>query len=260
MNKTLEVLSIIKDDRCGPIGIDAASCRLSSALREELEVEVTAEEIVAAGSLSELVDLVEVRLDREPNGKSLIDIYAELEHLIRDELCHDINYHWYANWQGDVLNNTDSLEDVEIIIRIEETFGFSISDHDAQQMRTVGQTVRYLWQRLSEQSFQLRERPDNVCASAFTFYELRRLLMSRGHMPRGEVRLEVRLKDLMPTWCSQFCQQVSDVFGVDLPRGGLLAQVFGLEKQTTVGELVRLVAARKTTPADAAESFNVGSH
>ena len=54
-----------------------------------------------------------------------------------------------------MFNNSDSLEDVEIVLRMEEAFEFSISDRDAQEMKTIGQTVRYLWER-SRQSFTLR--------------------------------------------------------------------------------------------------------
>lgn len=242
MSKTPEVLRIIKEDCCGPIGIASASRTLSTALREELAVEITAEEIVAAGSLAKLADLVEGRLQRDASGRSLVDIYAELERLIKEELAHEVGYHWYATWQDDLLDKTDSLEDVEIIIRMEETSGFSISDRDAQQMHTVGQTVRYLWQRLCGQSFTLRQRPTDVCASAFTFYELRRLLMIRGHVPRAAVRLDARLKDLMPTWSSQFWKQLPGIFGVDLHYGNLLSRAIGMEKRITVRQLIDLIA------------------
>lgn len=240
----LKILRIINAERCSSVGMSKASREFSAALREELNVEVSAEQIVAAGSLAKLADLVEVRLAREPNGKSLVDIYAELEHLISEELAHEINYHWYAKWQGDLLDKTDSLEDVEIVIRMEETFGFSISDSDVEQMYTVGQTVRYLWQRISDQSFTLREPPDDVCVSAFTFYELRRLLMTRGHVPRAAVGLDTRLKDLLPTWSSQFWKEAASVFAADLPYGSLLSRILGFERRTAVRELVDLLRPR----------------
>jgi len=40
------------------------------------------------------------------------------------------------------LNDNDSLDDVEIVIRMENAFGFSIPDRDVAAMRTVAQTVR----------------------------------------------------------------------------------------------------------------------
>jgi hypothetical protein len=170
-----------------------------------------------------------------------VDVYAAVEQFAREELPHSIGYHWYAAWQGDLLKNTDSLEDVEIVLRMEDTFGFSISDRDAQEMHTVGQTVRYLWRRSCEQSFTLRECPDLVCEKAFIFHELRRLLMLRGGVPRNAVRLDARLGDLLPSRYRQFWREIERIFDVDLPRSNLPLNV-GLEKRTTSKELVALIA------------------
>ena len=41
----------------------------------------------------------------------------------------------------------DSLDLVELIMEFEEQFGGTISDEDAQQIRTVGQVVDYIEQR-----------------------------------------------------------------------------------------------------------------
>lgn len=142
-----------------------------------------------------------------------------------------------------MLNDTDSLDDVEIVIRMEDTFGLSISDRDAQEMRTVGQTVRYLWRRSCEQQgFILRECSDLVCEKAFIFHELRRLLIMRGGVPRNAVRLDVRLGALLPSRYRQFWREIERIFGVDLPRSNLLTLNVGLEKRTTINELVALIA------------------
>jgi len=132
--------------------------KLSLALREELAIEVSTGEIESAVSLVELAELIEPRLARDQRGQSLIDIYAEVERFVREELSHDVNYHWYAAWKGDLIKHSDSLDDVEIVLRIEQAFGFSIPDRDVEAMSTVGQTVRYLWERSSEQKFTLRSR------------------------------------------------------------------------------------------------------
>jgi acyl carrier protein len=216
--------------------------RLSDVLHEQLQVNLTPREVESAGSLSKLSELVESRLDRDSKGRSLVDIYAAVEEFVREELSHEINYHWHASWLGDLLNDTDSLEDVEIVIRMEEAFGFSIPDREAQQMHTVGQTVRYLWQRLIKQSFTLRQRPKEVCQSAFTFHELRRLLMIRGQVPRATVRLDARLGDLLPNWYFQFWKQIPSIFGRNLPHRSPLSRILGLEKRTTLRELIALLA------------------
>jgi len=38
----------------------------------------------------------------------------------------------------------DSLDTVELVMAFEEEFGLDIPDEDAEQMRTVGDAVRYL--------------------------------------------------------------------------------------------------------------------
>ena len=38
----------------------------------------------------------------------------------------------------------DSLDTVELVMAFEEEFGIDIPDEDAEQMRTVGDTVKYL--------------------------------------------------------------------------------------------------------------------
>lgn len=219
--------------------------KLSLAIREELGLEITATEIESADSLVGLSNLLESRLPKDPNGRSLVDIYAAVKRFVGEELTHDFNYGWYATWTGDLLNNRDSLDDVEILLRMEEAFGFSISDRDVREIHTVGQTVRYLWRRSCEQSFTLRERPPNVCQSVFIFHELRRLLMMRSGVQRTAVRLETRLGDLLPSWYLRFWKQVQDIFRVALPRGNLLSFSLGLEKRTTVRELVALIVSSK---------------
>jgi hypothetical protein len=61
-------------------------------------------------------------------------------------------------------------------------------------------------------------------------------------VPRKIVRLETRLGDLLPSQYRQFWRELERIFGVDLPRGNLLTQNVGLEKRTTINELVALIA------------------
>ena len=255
--KTREILRSIAESCLGSALANDASLvdwasepdqqlKLTAALREELGVEVSVEEMRSRCSFPELSDLVESRLAHDVKGRSLVDIYVAVEQFVREELPHDVNYHWHAAWLGDVLHDTDSLEDVEIVIRMEEAFGFSIPDREAQQMYTVGKTVRYLWQRIAEQNFILRHSPKDVCHSSFIFYELRRLVMMHGGVLRTEVRLDARLGELLPTWSFQFWQKLPSIFGVDLPHGNFLSRSFGIEKRTSVRELVGLLASSKS--------------
>lgn len=45
----------------------------------------------------------------------------------------------------------DSLDIVELIMEFEREFNLTIEDSDAEQIRTVGDAVRYIEQRLAEQ-------------------------------------------------------------------------------------------------------------
>jgi acyl carrier protein len=44
----------------------------------------------------------------------------------------------------------DSLDLVELIMAFEDEFGGEISDEEAQKIKTVGQAVQYLQQRMAE--------------------------------------------------------------------------------------------------------------
>jgi len=45
----------------------------------------------------------------------------------------------------------DSLDTVELVMEIEESFSVSIPDEDAQKMQTVGDSIEYIEKRLNEQ-------------------------------------------------------------------------------------------------------------
>lgn len=128
------------------------SCeKLSEAIRNELRVVVTEGEIRSAGSLSALTNLVETRLNKNRAGKTLPDIYREVEKMAREEYHPKIPYEWCAKWDsflsvGNWLTRPDGLDAVEIVMRMERKYRIEISDEDASRMETVGQTVRYFWE------------------------------------------------------------------------------------------------------------------
>ena len=126
--------------------------KLCDSIRAELDVLIAPEELRRASSLSELSSLIEPRLPKDLSGRTLVDIYAALEQVAREELHPRIDYHWYAQWDsffttGNWLTAPEPYDTVEMVIRLEEMFGFKIPDHDAESLKTVGQTVRYLWSR-----------------------------------------------------------------------------------------------------------------
>jgi acyl carrier protein len=44
----------------------------------------------------------------------------------------------------------DSLDTVELVMAFEEEFGIDIPDEDAEQLRTVGDAIKYLGENVSE--------------------------------------------------------------------------------------------------------------
>ncbi|HEV2834316.1 MAG TPA: hypothetical protein VGW58_03310 [Pyrinomonadaceae bacterium] len=255
-SKTLEILqSVIRGCFGAAVVYDAPLAsqindprwadQLKRALQYELDVELTVAELQAAALNTTLAELVETRLTRHADGRSIVDIYAEVERIVRDELCHEIDYHWHAAWIGDLLKASDSLEDVEIVISMENAFAISIPDRDVQEMYTVGQTARYLWRRLLEQGFTLRQRPDGVCDTTFVFHELRRALMMYGGVSRRSVRLDARIGYLLPTQSLQFLKHVQHIFGVEIPQGNLITRTLGLQKRTTIRELTEVIVSSR---------------
>jgi len=45
----------------------------------------------------------------------------------------------------------DSLDTVELVMAFEEEFGIDIPDEDAEQMRTVGDAIKYLQENRSDE-------------------------------------------------------------------------------------------------------------
>jgi acyl carrier protein len=69
------------------------------------------------------------------------DIIVDLLEVDPDKVTRD------ARFREDL--EADSLDLVELIMEFEEQFGGTISDDDAQQIKTVGQAVDYLEQRMA---------------------------------------------------------------------------------------------------------------
>jgi hypothetical protein len=84
------------------------------------------------------------------------------------------------------------LETVAIVMNLEEEFEISIPDDDAEKIQTLGDTLRYIVRRLAQ------IHNPGYCASARTFYRLRRALIQDYGVERVEVRPDARLAELVP--------------------------------------------------------------
>jgi hypothetical protein len=78
-----------------------------------------------------------------------------------------------------------------VVMGIEETFGLTIPDEEAEQIRTMGQLEDYVRARVVRGQEQ-------VCVTSAAFYRLRRALGEVCGVPRERVRPQARLEDLVP--------------------------------------------------------------
>jgi len=163
---TCEILQSIAKSCCKPSTGDTSfddrlgaesSLKLSETIEYELGVIVDALEVESSGSLSVLSTLVESRLDKNRIGKTLADIYLEVEKIAKEEYHPRIRYEWCSRWNdfldvGNWFSRAEGLDAVEMVIRLEDKYGIKISDEDAAAMETVGQTVRYVWMKDARKS------------------------------------------------------------------------------------------------------------
>ncbi len=78
-----------------------------------------------------------------------MDIEAKVKQIIVDELSVE---------ESQVTNDAkfiedlgaDSLDTVELVMKFEEEFDIEIPDEDQEKLRSVGEAINYLTQRLAE--------------------------------------------------------------------------------------------------------------
>ena len=83
------------------------------------------------------------------------------------------------------------LDSVELVLTLEESFGFSIPDGDAAELATVGKLYDYILTH----RFQGKQE---ACLSSVTFYRIRRAMMSVLQISRKDLRLSSDLNILIP--------------------------------------------------------------
>jgi acyl carrier protein len=83
------------------------------------------------------------------------------------------------------------LDGIELILRVEETFGVTIPDRDAANLRTVGDLYAWLAERVPAQR-------RTACLSATAFYRVRRGLCEQLHLERPDIRPDTPLQALFP--------------------------------------------------------------
>ena len=92
------------------------------------------------------VEYASIRKQTEVN--SMADTFERIKNIIVDLLgVEPDKVTPEARFREDL--EADSLDLVELIMAVEEEFGGTISDEEAQQLRTVGQAVAYVEQHMS---------------------------------------------------------------------------------------------------------------
>jgi acyl carrier protein len=85
------------------------------------------------------------------------------------------------------------LDTVELTMELEEAFGITIPDEEAEKIQTVGQAYHYIVARLGDPPMA-----GPGCLSAWAFYRLRRQLMGRFRVERRRIRPASALAHLIP--------------------------------------------------------------
>jgi len=77
------------------------------------------------------------------------DIALRVRKIIADQLGHDVeDVKGDASFKDDL--GGDSIDQVEMAMRIEEEFGFEIPDEDAERPQTASAAIAYVTQRMAE--------------------------------------------------------------------------------------------------------------
>lgn len=108
------------------------------------------------------------------------------------------------------------LDTVELVIRVEETFGIAIPDAEAETIVTMGDLRRYVVARLGlEESSRARSR----CPSQLAFHRLRRALVEGLGVDRGLVRLATPMGALVASeGRREVWDRLAKALDVPLPR------------------------------------------
>jgi len=105
------------------------------------------------------------------------------------------------------------LDSVEIVMNLEESFGISIADQDAAELRTPRMIVDFFTNKLGG-----IDGPTRSCFTLRAFHRLRTSIISAAGVKRDQVRLDVCLKDLTgPDW-RRTMEKVRSISGIDLPK------------------------------------------
>jgi len=104
------------------------------------------------------------------------------------------------------------LDSVEILMKVEDTFGIKIPDGEAEQIYTIGDFHNAVWRHLSGKS-------SAKCKSQILFYKLRKLLNEEFNFSPHQIKLETSPDDIFPQeFRREKYLKFSDTIGLTLPE------------------------------------------
>ena len=103
------------------------------------------------------------------------------------------------------------LDGMELVMEVEETFGFSIRDEDAATFYTVGQLYDYILAHRFE-----GRQPG--CLTSVAFYRLRRALISVLGIAKSDVRLASDMNTIIPARRRPVWSDLQEAIGLRLPE------------------------------------------
>jgi acyl carrier protein len=99
----------------------------------------------------------------------------------------------------------------DLVIEVEDTFGFSIPDRDCEFLDTVGKLYDYILQH------RFKAKPVG-CVTNVAFYKLRKALMTVFGISRTDVQLSLDLARLVPTPRRKRWSELQHALGLRLPQ------------------------------------------
>ena len=110
----------------------------------------------------------------------------------------------------------DGFDPVEVVVSVEDCFGVSIPDRDAERILRPGELADYIASRISAM-------PDYAacrCISAASFYRARRILVNRFGLDPRTIRPQTGVEEILPQTSKERRErwrELSRALGVRLP-------------------------------------------
>jgi hypothetical protein len=100
---------------------------------------------------------------------------------------------------------------LDLILTVEDTFGFAISDEDANELNTVGQLYEYVLTHRFGEKF-------DTCLTSIALYKIRRAMASVLGISRKDLRTSTELSAVMPAYRCLTWRAIEQAAGLRLPQ------------------------------------------